>query len=123
MLKVGTKFGVLETGIIGIRKLSKQDKELQIVWGEVYVPNVLDSQDDWATSEEVMGMAYGFMQKGITDHIELTASKTTRTSFMSAMARTVSSWASITINVAVCEVVGSLSIRRGPASGMFAEFH
>ncbi|OUS36900.1 hypothetical protein A9Q94_07785 [Rhodobacterales bacterium 56_14_T64] len=27
-----------------VANLSKQDKELQIVWGEVYVPNVLDSQ-------------------------------------------------------------------------------
>ena len=51
--------------------LSKQDKELQIVWGEVYVPDVLDSQGDFASAQEIMNMAYGFLSKGITDSIDI----------------------------------------------------
>ena len=56
--------------LAGTCKLSKQDKELQIVWREVYVPNVLDSQSDWAGPEEVQNMAYGFLKSGNNNQIE-----------------------------------------------------
>jgi hypothetical protein len=45
--------------------IKKADEELQIVWGEVYIPNSLpDSQKDFMSAEAVRDMAYGFMAKG-----------------------------------------------------------
>ena len=37
----------------------------------VYVPDVLDSQGDFASAQEIMNMAYGFLSKGITDSIDI----------------------------------------------------
>ncbi len=42
-------------------QLKKFDDELQVVWGEVYLPNFPDSQDDFMTAEEVRDAAYSFM--------------------------------------------------------------
>lgn len=56
---------------VGDQGLRKADDEKQIVWAEVYVPNVPDSQGDVAGKDEVERMAYGFMQKGITDQINI----------------------------------------------------
>lgn len=43
----------------------KFDEELQIVYGEVYAPNVgLDSQGDYMTAEEIRKMAHSFIANG-----------------------------------------------------------
>jgi hypothetical protein len=48
-----------------VRAIKKTDQELQIVWGEVYVPNSFpDSQKDFMSADTVRDMAYGFMAKG-----------------------------------------------------------
>lgn len=44
--------------------VKKVDQEQQIVWGEVYVPDVPDSQNDFMTAASIREMAYRFMQKG-----------------------------------------------------------
>lgn len=44
--------------------IKKSDDELQIVWGELYVPGVLDSQNDFMSSDEVLKAAYRWMSKG-----------------------------------------------------------
>ena len=54
-----------------IANLRKSDSEKQIVWAEVYVPDIPDSQGDVASAETIEKMAYGFLQKGITDQINL----------------------------------------------------
>lgn len=46
------------------RFIKKSDDELQIVWGEVYVPDVPDSQNDFMVRDEIMKMAYNWMAKG-----------------------------------------------------------
>jgi hypothetical protein len=45
-------------------KSKKEDAELQIVWGEVYAPNVPDSQGDFMTAEAIREMAYSFVKEG-----------------------------------------------------------
>ncbi len=42
--------------------LKKFDDELQIVWGEVYIPDIPDSQGDFMTAEEIRKMAYDFVK-------------------------------------------------------------
>lgn len=42
----------------------KADKELQIVWGECYIPGFPDSQGDFMTTAEVRKMAHSFMSRG-----------------------------------------------------------
>lgn len=44
--------------------IKKADDEQQIVYAEVYVPNVPDAHNDFMTVEEVRDMAYDFMKKG-----------------------------------------------------------
>lgn len=44
--------------------IKKADAAQQIVFGEVYVPDVNDSQGDRMTAEEIQKTAYLFMQKG-----------------------------------------------------------
>jgi hypothetical protein len=43
--------------------VKKADDELQIAWGEVYVPNVPDTEGDFMSPIEVRKMAYHFMAK------------------------------------------------------------
>lgn len=43
---------------------SKADDELQIVWGEVYVPGFPDSQGDFMTTSEVRKAAHRWLAKG-----------------------------------------------------------
>lgn len=50
--------------------LKKYDDELQIVYGEVYAPNIPDSQGDFMTPEEVRKMAHRFVAKGIPQNID-----------------------------------------------------
>lgn len=50
--------------------IKKADDEQQIVYAEVYVPNVPDAHGDFMTTETVRNMAYDFMKKGITSQID-----------------------------------------------------
>jgi hypothetical protein len=45
-------------------RVVKTDDELQIVWGEVYVPGFPDSQGDYMTAREVQKMAYRWLVQG-----------------------------------------------------------
>lgn len=54
-------------------EIKKRDEEQQIVFGEVYAPNVPDSQGDYMSAAEIQKAAYKFMQRGLqlkidTDH-------------------------------------------------------
>jgi hypothetical protein len=49
----------------------KADDELQIVWGEVYVPDIPDSQGDYMTAIEIRKMAYQFMANGNVEQIDV----------------------------------------------------
>lgn len=50
--------------------LKKSDAAKQIVWGEVYTPNTLDSQGDFMEAAWIEKMAYDFMRKGLTKSID-----------------------------------------------------
>lgn len=43
--------------------IKKSDDELQIVWVELYVPDVPDTDHDYMTAEEIMKMSYRWMSK------------------------------------------------------------
>lgn len=49
--------------------IKKSDDELQIVWGEVYIPDIPDSQGDFATAETIQKAAYEFIAKGKVNQI------------------------------------------------------
>lgn len=49
----------------------KSDEELQIVWAELYIPEVPDSEHDFMTREEIMKMSYSWMAKGITRCVDI----------------------------------------------------
>lgn len=51
--------------------LKKFDEELRIVWGEVYAPNVPDSQGDFMSAAEIRKMAYRFMEAQYGHNIDL----------------------------------------------------
>lgn len=43
----------------------KDDNQvLQVIYGEVYIPNVLDSHKEWMTHWEITAMAHEFMRRG-----------------------------------------------------------
>ena len=44
--------------------ITKTDAKKQMVWGEVYVPYVPDSQGDYMTPEEIERVAHNFLRKG-----------------------------------------------------------
>ncbi len=50
---------------------AKTDDELRIVWGEVYVPGIPDSEGDFMTAVEVRKMAHGFLAQGLTNQIDV----------------------------------------------------
>jgi len=50
--------------------LKKFDEELQIVWAEVYAPNVLDSQGDFASAVSIRKAAYNFMERMRLDQVD-----------------------------------------------------
>jgi hypothetical protein len=52
-------------------QIKKSDNDLQIVWGEVYVPGFPDSQGDFMTAEEVREMAYNFAKSGNMGSIDV----------------------------------------------------
>ncbi len=45
------------------RKLKLAADEQQIVWGEVYIPDVPDSDGDFMTADSIRDMAYNFLRK------------------------------------------------------------
>lgn len=51
--------------------VAKQDDELRIVWGEVYVPGVPDSDGDYMSAEEIRKAAYNFMSNKRLDSIDV----------------------------------------------------
>lgn len=51
--------------------IKKIDDELQIVYGEVYAPNVPDADTEFMTAEEIRKMAHKFMAKGIVDQVDM----------------------------------------------------
>lgn len=51
-------------------QIKKFDDELQIVWGEVYVPDIPDSQGDFMTAAEITTMAHDFVRKGRLNKVD-----------------------------------------------------
>lgn len=52
-------------------KIKKVDEELQIVYAEVYVPNIPDSQNDFMTVDTIRNMAHNFLLKAETTSIDV----------------------------------------------------
>jgi hypothetical protein len=55
--------------------IKKLDEELQIVYAEVYVPNIPDSDNDFMTVETVREMAHGFLAEGRVTKIDVNHSR------------------------------------------------
>lgn len=49
---------------------SKTVDEKQVVYGEVYVPDVIDSQGDYMNAEEIEKMAWRFMREGRVSKVD-----------------------------------------------------
>lgn len=56
-------------------RIVKLEEELQIVYAEVYVPNVPDSDDDFMTIETVREMAHDFLASGRVTKIDVNHSR------------------------------------------------
>lgn len=50
--------------------IKKTDEELQIVYAEVYVPDVPDAHNEFMSEETIRKMAHGFMAKGFLNQID-----------------------------------------------------
>lgn len=48
-----------------------ESEDLQLVWAEVYVPNVPDAHDEFMTREGVRKLAHRFMEKAITGEVDI----------------------------------------------------
>jgi hypothetical protein len=46
--------------------VKKADDELRVVWGEVYVPNIPDTDDEFMTAVEIEKMAHKFLMHGLS---------------------------------------------------------
>ena len=55
--------------------IKKCDAAEQIVYGEVYAPDVPDSQGDFMTVETIKAMAHGFMRKGLLAKVDVNHSQ------------------------------------------------
>ena len=53
------------------KHIKKTDSALQIIYAEVYVPNVPDSDGEFMTTETVREMAHHFLRKGDTTAIDI----------------------------------------------------
>lgn len=51
-------------------KVKKADKEQQIVWGEVYIPNRIDTHGHMMLPSDVRKLAYSFMRKNLEKSID-----------------------------------------------------
>lgn len=49
----------------------KADEEKQVVYAEVYVPDVPDSYGDWMTREDIEEMAWDFMRRGRQSFVDV----------------------------------------------------
>ena len=49
----------------------KSSDELQIVWAEVYAPDVLDSDNDYMSAETIREAAYNFLKNGLTNMVDV----------------------------------------------------
>lgn len=56
-------------------RITKFDDELQIAYGEVYSPGVIDSQGDTMTAEAIRKMAHNFMERQRGDNIDVQHSR------------------------------------------------
>ena len=52
-------------------KLVKSNNKEQIVYAEVYAPNVIDTQGDYASADTIKKAAYKFLQEGKTRNIDI----------------------------------------------------
>ncbi len=60
-----------------ISNIKKIDQELQIVYAEVYVPNVPDSDNDFMTVETIREMAHDFLASGRVEKVDVEHSRDT----------------------------------------------
>jgi len=51
--------------------VKKTDSELQIVWGEVYAPDVPDSQGDFMVADEIRKMGHNFIKSNRSGQVDL----------------------------------------------------
>jgi hypothetical protein len=51
--------------------IKKLDADEQVVYGEVYAPNLIDSHGDMMLAEDVRLMAHRFMMSGLNDQIDI----------------------------------------------------
>lgn len=51
--------------------ISKSDKDQQLVWAEVYAPNIPDAHGHYMSAEVIQKMAYSFMAKGALKKIDV----------------------------------------------------
>ncbi len=45
--------------------VKKADEEMRVVWGEVYIPDIPDTQDEFMTAVEIEKMAHKFLMDGL----------------------------------------------------------
>ena len=46
--------------------VKKADEEMQVVWGEIYIPDIPDTQNDFMTAVEIEKMAHLFLMDGLS---------------------------------------------------------
>lgn len=51
-------------------RVKKADKDKQIVWGEVYKPNAIDSHGHMMLAEDLEQLAYSFMKKNLSRTVD-----------------------------------------------------
>jgi hypothetical protein len=62
--------------------IKKVDEDLQVVWAEVFVPDIPDSQNDFMSRETIREMAWGFMHKQALAKIDVQHSQIESGSFV-----------------------------------------
>ena len=51
--------------------VKKADEEMHLIWGEVYVPDIPDTQNEYMTAPEIRKMAHGFLAFGNTENVDV----------------------------------------------------
>jgi len=54
-----------------VSHISKTEQDQQLVWAEVYAPNIPDAHGHYMSAEAIQKMAYQFMQKGALTNIDV----------------------------------------------------
>jgi len=62
--------------------IKKTDEELQIVYAEVYVPDIPDTHNEYMTEETIRKMAHGFLAKGFVNQVDTNHDNTTNGSYV-----------------------------------------